>query len=129
MENKAVMNGSPFHKGYIVLQWLMHDFSNRLLLAYCCLGIPLFPLYQFQVNPDGGSYINIAHLYAIGDFHDAVNGYWAPLISWLLVPFLLVNFQPVFAYQLLSLIISFFTFIVVTKLSYRFILNDRMRLF
>lgn len=129
MVNKALTNGSPFHKGYVVLQRLMGDFSNRLLLAYCCLGILLFPLYQFQIDPDGVSYINIAHLYAIGDFHDAINGYWQPLISWLLVPFLLVKFQPLFASKILSLIISFFTLIAIRKLSYRFALNERVRLF
>lgn len=128
MVNKAMMNGSPFHKGYVVLQQLMNDFSNRLLLAYCCLGLLLFPLYQFQIDPDGISYINIAHLYAIGDFHDAINGYWGPLISWLLVPLLLAKFQPLFAYKILSLIISFFTFIAIRKLSYRFASNERMRL-
>jgi hypothetical protein len=129
METKAVMNGSPFYKGYIVLQRLMNNSSNRLLLAYCCLGILLFPLYQYQIDPDGISYINIAHLYATGDFHDAVNGYWGPLISWLLVPFLLVQLQPLLAYKILTLIIGFFTFIGIRKLSYRFALNERVRLF
>ncbi len=128
MVNKALTNRSPFHKGYVVWQRLMGDFSNWLLLAYCCLGILLFPLYQFQIDPDGTSYINIARLYAIGDFHDAINGYWQPLQSWLLVPFLLVKFQPLFAIKLLSLIISFFTLIAIRKLSYRFALNERVRL-
>src|SRR5947208_12224961 len=129
MENKAVLNGSPFHKGYVVLQRLMDDFSNRLLLAYCCLGILLFPLYRFQIDPDGISYINIAHLYAIGDFHDAINGYWGPLISWLLVPLLLAKLQPLLICKILSLAIGFFTLIAIRKLSYRFALNNHVRLF
>src|SRR5437588_11516935 len=119
MENKAVMNTSLFHKGYGVLQRLMNDSSNRLLLAYCCLGILLFPLYQYQVDPDGISYINIAHLYALRDFHDAVNGYWGPLISWLLVPLLLAKLLPLYAYKILTLIIGLFTFLAIRKLAYR----------
>ncbi len=125
---KFIMNKAPFHKGYVVLQQLMHNFSNRILLAYFCLEMLLFPLYQFQISPDDISYINIAHLYAIGDFRGAVNGFWAPLISWLLVPFLLVKFQPLFAYKIASLIISLFTFIAIIKLSYRFVLNEKVRL-
>jgi len=128
MANKVLMNGSPFHKGFVVLQRLMGDSSNRLLLAYFCLGILLFPLYQFEIDPDSISYINIAHLYAIGDFHDAINGFWGTLISWLLVPFLLVKFQPLFANKILTLIISIFTFFAIRKLSYRFAVNDRVRL-
>ena len=128
MVNKALTNGSPLHKGYVVLQRLMSNVSNWPFLAYCCLGILLFPLYQFQIDPDGISYMNIAHLYASGDVHDAINGYWQPLISWLLVPFLLLRFQPLFASKLLSLIISFFTLIAIRKLSYRFALNERVRL-
>jgi len=128
MENKGVMNGSPFHQGYVVLQRLINDFSNRFLLIYCCVGILLLPLYQYQIDPDGISYINIAHLYAIGDFHDAVNGYWGPLISWLLTPFLLAKFQPLFAFKILSLMIGFFTLIAIRKFSYRFALNGRVRL-
>lgn len=126
--NKALTNGSPFNKGYLVLQRLMGVFSIRPLLAYCCLGILLFPLYQFQNEPDNISYINIAHLYAIGDFHDAINGFWGPLISWLLVPFLLVKFQPLFANKILTLIIGLFTIIAIRKLSHRFAINDRVRL-
>ncbi len=128
MLNKAVMNGATFHKGFVVLQRLMDSFSNRLLLVYCCLGILLFSLYQFQINPDGVSYLNIAHLYAIGDFHDAINGFWGPLISWLLVPLILLKLQPLFAYKIVSLTISFFTFIAIRKLSYRFAINEEVRL-
>ena len=128
MVNKVLANGSPFHKGVVVLQRLIDNPSNRLLLVYCCLGILLFPLYQFQIDPDGVSYLNIAHLYASGDFHDAINGFWGPLISWLLVPFLLAKFQPLLANKILSLIIGVFTLLAIRKLSYRFALNEQGRL-
>lgn len=37
MENKTAMKESKFRKEPVVLQRLMGNFSNRLLLAYCCL--------------------------------------------------------------------------------------------
>ena len=129
MGSKAVMNRATFHNGYVALQWLMDNFSNKLLIiGYRCIGILLLPLYQFQINADGVSYLNIAHLYAIGDFHDAINGFWGPLISWLLVPFLLLKLPSLFAFKILSLIISFFTFIAIRLLSQRFIINEKARL-
>jgi hypothetical protein len=39
-----------------------------------------------QINPDATAYFTIAEKYARFDFH-AINGYWGPLFSWLLVPF------------------------------------------
>ena len=128
MLHKALTNGPPFRDRYVVLHRPLGDVSNRLLLAYCCLGIVLLPLYQFQIDPDGISYMNIAHLYASGDFHDAVNGYWGPLFSWLLVPFLRVKFQPLLASKVLALLIGFCTLLALRKLSYRFALNDQVRM-
>ncbi|HSE61058.1 MAG TPA: hypothetical protein VLA88_02045 [Candidatus Saccharimonadales bacterium] len=57
------------------------------LLAYLLGGLLLIWLYRHQINPDGVAYISIAQKYAHGQFGDALNGYWGPLLSWLLVPF------------------------------------------
>ena len=76
-------------------------------------------------------YINIAKLYLIGDLKDAINGYWGPLFSWLLVPFLKIfgsnPFEALYASRVLSLIIGFFTIIGVRLLSYRFEMNEKIR--
>lgn len=37
-------------------------------------------------NIDGLSMMSIARQYAEGDLADAVNGYWSPLVSWLMAP-------------------------------------------
>lgn len=42
--------------------------------------------YRDQLNVDGVAYLRIAGYYAAHDFDRAVTGYWAPLLSWLLVP-------------------------------------------
>jgi len=121
------INASLLHTANVALRRVTTAFTTKLLLAYCCVGILLFPLYQYQVNPDGISYINIARLYSVGDLHDAINAYWGPLTSWLLVPLLLVNLQPALALQLLSLIFGALTTIATIRLSSIFILTDRAR--
>src|SRR6266571_3286306 len=40
------------------------------------------------LNPDGVAYMRIASYYAAGKMDLAVSGYWGPLLSWLLVPWL-----------------------------------------
>jgi hypothetical protein len=40
--------------------------------------------WRFYIEPDGVSYIEIAHAYIQRDFEHAVNAYWSPLYSWLL---------------------------------------------
>ena len=44
-------------------------------------------------------------------YQDAMNGYWAPLFSWLLIPFLAAGITPLLAVKLLSIVIGFITII------------------
>ena len=103
-----------------------------LLLLYSILGIYLLKYYQFALK--GGdiiSVISIAKLYAEGDFNNAINGYWGPFFSWLLVPFLFIKSSQNYALystKILSLIIGFFTLIGIRLLSYRFEMDERIRL-
>jgi len=72
-----------------VRSYLRNNASFLLVisLAYCLVGGLFLFFYRYQINPDGISYINIARLYFSGDWALAVNGFWGPLISWLLAPF------------------------------------------
>lgn len=38
----------------------------------------------YNIDPDGLSYIGIARLLKLGAWHDAVNAFWGPMISWLI---------------------------------------------
>jgi hypothetical protein len=58
--------------------------------------------YRYQLNPDATSYITIARKYAHGDFRHAINGYWGPLISWLLVPAIWLHIEPIIAAKLIA---------------------------
>jgi hypothetical protein len=90
---------------------------------YLILGFILLGYYQYQINPDGVGYIQTAEKYLSGDFQGAVDAYWGPLLSWLLIPFLYFNQDPTYALyvaKILSIIIGLFTIIGIRQLSYQF---------
>ena len=62
-------------------------FKKLLLLWFCplVLFIPKVIDKLFAINPDGTSYFDIATLYSHGQFKEAINAYWSPLYSWLLL--------------------------------------------
>ncbi len=106
------------------------NFDFRLavvLIIYTILGLCLIKYYRYQINPDGISYISIAQKYLNGDFSDAINGYWGPLISWLLMPFLYFGLEPLLAAKVLNLIIGLITIVVLRALSHRFSMSELIR--
>ncbi|MGB9937445.1 MAG: hypothetical protein ACPK7O_06965 [Methanobacterium sp.] len=90
------------------------------IIIYVSIGLILLNQYQYAINPDGISYINIAQVYLSGNWHDALNGYWGPLFSWLLTPLLQIGFNGVFASKILSLTIGAFSLIGLNRLFYVF---------
>lgn len=60
-------------------------------------------LYRHQINPDGISYIQVAREYAGLHLKTAINGYWSPLLSWLLVPFIWIGVDPLLAFRFINL--------------------------
>ncbi|CAN5631185.1 hypothetical protein BH11BAC1_BH11BAC1_23510 [soil metagenome] len=77
----------------------------------------LFPYLRFYVdNPDTISYVSIAEKYANADFANAVNGYWSPLISWLLALFLKAGAGEIIAFKWLQLLIGWFAIFNFVKL-------------
>ncbi len=52
---------------------------------------------QHLLNPDAVAYLRIAEYYASGQWPLAVTGYWGPLLSWLMVPWLKVGVAPLIA--------------------------------
>lgn len=78
------------HVGWL-LRYRVKTWSLRGSLV---LGVTLLSLISFMYfygglfSVDTSSYGKIAEYYAAFDFDKAINGYWSPLISWLLVPFI-----------------------------------------
>lgn len=64
-----------------------------------------------HINPDGTAYVQIARHYANLDFKEAINGYWSPLLSWLLIPFVLLGLSPQSAFHLLNFLLTISTVI------------------
>ena len=50
-----------------------------------------------QVNPDTIVYIRIAQYYLSGQTDLLISGYWGPMLSWLIVPWLLIFADPLLA--------------------------------
>lgn len=110
--------------------WLKSSRLLYILILYIILAFILFPAYQYQINPDGIVYIGVAKSYLTGNWNQAIDSYHSPLLSWLLVPFLLVDSTPVVALfftKILSIIVGFFTIIGFWLLSSRFELHKNLK--
>ncbi|HUW84733.1 MAG TPA: hypothetical protein VMZ31_18270 [Phycisphaerae bacterium] len=77
-----------------------------LLAAYLVLAGWLAWHNRDQINTDGVSYIMVARHYADGDWRLAVNGYWGPLLSWLLVPACRAGWDPLHAARLILVLVG-----------------------
>lgn len=82
------------------------------VLLYVAVAVTLLPWFYNEINPDGISYLSIAEKYAQGNFTDAINAYWSPLISWLLAPFLMVGFPAMLMSKILLIIIGGFIILI-----------------
>lgn len=97
-------------------------------LLYLGVSLLLLPGFRHAINADGISYISIARRYLAGDWYAAVNSYWSPMYSWLLVPFLALKIDPLLAGKLLSILIGLITIPGVHVLAARFPLSGRLHL-
>ena len=78
-----------------------------LLALYAFLAAVLFPYLCWYVNnPDTFQYLMITRHYLEGDFREAINGYWSPLLSWLMLPFTGQDFGDIPALKTLQLVIG-----------------------
>jgi len=96
-----------------------------LIGAYLAVGTIVLPLFRFQINADGISYISIARHYLSGHWNAAINAYWSPLLSWLLIPLLWRHIPALIAAKIESLIIGAFTLLGVRQLGRNLNLTDQ----
>jgi hypothetical protein len=57
-----------------------------------------------QLNHDAVAYLRIAHDYATGRFDLAINGYWSPLLSWLITPLAAAGLSPLSSARLVMIL-------------------------
>src|SRR5262245_37756109 len=66
-------------------------------LVQIVLAVKSVWLFREKIGPDAISYMRIAHYYLSGQTDLMVSGYWGPLLSWLIVPWLWVFDDPLLA--------------------------------
>jgi hypothetical protein len=98
-----------------------------LAAAYVVAGCVL--LTPYVSNADAVSYISIAQKYARGEFGQAVNGYWSPLLSWMMAPAIRLGADPAVAAKVLSLLTGLALALGVFLLGRRFGLPRGIRFF
>jgi hypothetical protein len=86
----------PFKKYYFILPLFIYAISSFIF----------FQKFQHYFSPDLISYITVSEKIIQGNFYDAINGYWSPLISWLLVPLLFFIKNGVLCFQLLNMLLG-----------------------
>lgn len=95
---------------------IKNNFYNYgFYLVYFIAGIILFEYYRYNLNVDGVSYITVAEKYLSGNFKDAINGSWGPLLSFLLLPLLALGINSLFALKLIVFLSGFGVLFVSKK--------------
>ena len=101
---------------------------TALVIVLIVYSVLILTSYHYErLTGDTTLYISIAEKYISGDFSNAINGYWGPLLSWLLIPFLSLGATHVFAINALNLIFGVLTMTGVWRLSYRFEIDEKIR--
>ncbi|MBX9782260.1 MAG: hypothetical protein K2X48_03100 [Chitinophagaceae bacterium] len=93
------------------------------ILLYCILFVVLWPLYRYVFDVDGIGYAMVAKRLAAGDYANAVNGYWSPLHSWLVLPLIKAGLTAINAFHVSNAVIAITVLIIFKKLLLKFSLN------
>jgi hypothetical protein len=75
-----------------------------VIIAYLVLAAVFLDTAAIGLNPDLIAYLNIAQKYSEGHFTEAVNGYWSPMISWLLTPVFWLRLDPLLGFKILNIL-------------------------
>lgn len=101
--------------------------NHGLFLGLCVLflgiGIVLSTTWlRYQLNPDSTAYFSIAEKYAHFNLRSAINGYWSPLLSWLLVPWVWLDVNLLVASKITATLCC----LVILVGAYRFLLYRKV---
>ena len=89
---------------------------KKIYLIYLFLALSLLPFFQYQFNPDASAYIGIAQKYWTGNFYQAINGYWSPLYSWLILPFFALKIPFPLGAKILNILLGLIGVVGVNRL-------------
>jgi hypothetical protein len=81
-----------------------------VFLLYLLIGSSLIYYLRWYIDGiDMLNYISVSKKYVNGNFYDAINDYWSPMIPWLLIPFIALKTDSFLAFHILQLLIGLFT--------------------
>lgn len=83
--------------------------ANRIIgFVFLAVAAVIWPqLYCYINNSDAFQYFQLARLYGSGQWAAAVNGYWSPLLPWLMAPMLLAGLASIVAFKLLQVFLAY----------------------
>lgn len=90
------------------------------IVYFCAL-----PFFQHQMDVDTIGYIAAAEHYAEGNLLAGINGYWSPLLSWLLVPFLSLKVPALLAIKLIDLLAGIVTLTLIASIARQLHFNSQ----
>lgn len=91
----------------------MGKYKKHLIVAFSIYLVGVILLlnrFQFNINPDAISYFSISKKYFLSHHSEAINGYWGPLYSWIILPSFYLGIEPVVFARLMNVIFSFMLF-------------------
>ncbi len=95
--------------------------------SFTILFVLCWPLYKYIFDVDSIGYAAVAQHYVNGNFRLAVNGFWNPLHSWLVVPFLKMGITVEYAFKITCGLISIGSLAVLESLLHKFELTERTK--
>lgn len=100
-------------------------FNRRLPFSiglFILLFVVTWPLYQYISDVDGTGYAAVAHHYINGNLKLAVNGFWNPLHSWLVIPFMQAGLSDWAAFKVSNAVFAIGSLITLFSLVNKFTL-------
>ena len=89
------------------------------VVVFVTLAMVFRPSFACWINTDATAYVSIARQYLAGEFSRAVNAYWGPLLSWLMVPLLATGVAPLMAARVVELAAGLATLFAMRWLALR----------
>lgn len=91
--------------------------------VYVVLSAVLLRWFWFKINPDTLAYFAVARHYARGEWFEAVNLGWSPMVSWLMAPLVAAGASDIAALRAITLVSGVLTLFAVRKLGEEFELS------
>jgi hypothetical protein len=98
-----------------------------VLLVYLFMAAIFGFTYRYSINADAVSYMRLAGYIAEGNYQQSVTGYWAPLITWIMAPFLFFGLDGLTASRIVVALSGFGLIISTWLLTGRFHISEASR--